>query len=167
MGAYILKAIYHINAFIRLALYKLLFGKQFIPGGGITFRRHFQLYLEGKAIVRIGRNCFFNHGCSINALERVEIGDGCIFGENVKIYDHNHRFSSGQMPIKEQGFTTAPVVIGEQCWIGSNVVILKGVHIGGHCVIGAGAVIDRDIPAGMLVRAQRTLTMENIRYKNS
>lgn len=165
MGIYLIKFIYHFSAFWKGFLYKLLFGKRFSLGKGTTFRRYFQIYLDPQATIRIGRNCFFNHGCSINALQRIEIGDDCLFGENVKIYDHNHRFSRGDIPIKEQGFSADGVTIGNQCWIGSNVVILRGVHIGARCVIGAGAVVDRDIPEGMLVTADRSLTMKPILWK--
>lgn len=49
--------------------------------------------------VKIGDNVFFNNGTSIAAKEKIEIGDNCIFGENVKIYDHNHVFKDLQKPI--------------------------------------------------------------------
>lgn len=162
---YLLKISYHVNAILKTCLYKALFGRKIFLGGGTTFRRNFRIYLEKNATIHIGRNCFFNHGCSLNALESIQIGDGCIFGENVKIYDHNHRFNQMQVPIKEQGFTTGEVIIGNQCWIGSNAVILKGVHIGDHCVIGAGTVVDRDIPAGTLVTAERSLVLKPILWK--
>lgn len=165
MGMKLLKISYHISAVGKKVMYKFLFGKRFRIGKETTFRRNFQIYLEDGATIRIGKNCFFNHGCSINALERVEIGDGCLFGENVKIYDHNHRFSWKDMPVKDQGFTTGEVTIGRACWIGNNVVILKGVHIGDRCVIGAGTVIDQNIPEGTLVKAGRTLRMEKIHWK--
>lgn len=165
MGMKLIKLCYHLNAFFKIFLYRLLFGRGFSVGKGTTFRRDFRVYLEPGATIAIGKNCFFNHSCSINALAGVEIGDGCLFGENVKIYDHNHKFAQPHAPIKAQGFSRGRVVIQDDCWIGSNVVILKGVTIGNHCVIGAGAVIDRDIPDGMLVTADRTLTMKKIHWK--
>lgn len=67
--------------------------------------------------VNIGNNVFFNNYCSLNAIERIIIGDGTIFGENVKVYDHNHCYQDPNVPIKEQGFTSAPVNIGKHCWI--------------------------------------------------
>lgn len=161
----VLKLSYHLAALWKKWLYRLLFGKGFHIGKHTTFRRDFRVYLEPGATLSIGQNCFFNHGCSINVLQEVQIGDGCLFGENVKIYDHNHRFSLKNQPIKAQGFSVGEVVIGSHCWLGSNAVILKGVHIGDHCVIGAGAVIDRDIPARTLVTAGRILTMEKIHWK--
>ena len=125
MGMKILKLKYHISAFFTIVLLKILFGKRFIIGSKTTFRRFFNIYLEKGAKITIGDRCFFNHACSLNALEKISIGDGCIFGENVKIYDHNHRFSDDDKDIKNQGFKTSPVVIGNHCWFGSNVTILK------------------------------------------
>lgn len=105
---------------------------------------------HGKVI--LGENCFFNHDCSLNCLEHIEIGKGCLFGENVKIYDHNHRFSDISKPIKEQGYVTEKVRIGQHCWIGSNVVILKGATIGDNCVVGAGCVVCTKIEDGMIIK---------------
>lgn len=81
----------------------------------------------------------------------ISIGDGTIFGENVKVYDHNHCYKNPDVPIKEQGFSSAPINIGNHCWIGSNVVILKGVTIGDNCVIGAGCIVYKDVPSGTIV----------------
>ena len=105
---------------------------------------------------------FFNRGCSINCLESVEIGDNCIFGENVKIYDQNHRFAERNEIIRNQGYSIAPVNIGKGCWICSNAVILKGVTIGEHSVIGAGCVISQDVPAYSVVRNQMDLMVAEI-----
>lgn len=113
----------------------------------------------GKVI--IGNNVFFNNYCSINANEQITIGDGTLFGENVKVYDHNHCYKDIDVPIKEQGFTTAPISIGKHCWIGSNVVILKGVTIGDNCVIGAGCIIYKDVPANTVVVNKQKLLYKN------
>ena len=162
MGMKALKLKYHIAAILKIAMYKILFGKNFCAGRRTTFRRFFNIYLEKGAMISIGNDCFFNHGCSINALKSVKIGDACIFGENVKIYDHNHRFVDKQVKIKDQGFTTGAVTIGNKCWFGSNVVVLKGVHIGNNCVIGAGTVINQDIPNDSIVTSGRELTIKTI-----
>lgn len=115
---------------------------------------------QGKVI--IGDNVFFNNYCSVNANESITIGDGTLFGENVRIYDHNHKYKDVNVPIKEQGFTSAPVVIGKHCWIASNVTILKGVHIGDNCVIGAGCVIYKDVPANTTVVNKQNLELRHI-----
>ena len=79
--------------------------------------------------------------------ESVTIGDNVMMGPGCLIYTSNHNIERTDIPMIEQGMSkTEPVVIGNDVWIGSRVTILPGVHIGNGCVIGAGAVVTRDIP---------------------
>lgn len=126
--------------------YKIIYGKHLQMGKNFQFRKGFSLLLDKKGCVAIGNDVFFNNFCTICAMKEITIGDGTIFGENVKIYDHNHIYSDPTVLIKYQGYTSAPIHIGKHCWIGSNVTILKGVTIGDNCVIGAGCVVYKDVP---------------------
>ncbi len=109
----------------------------------------------------IGDNCFFNNNCSINCLKTIAIGNDCQFGENVVMYDHNHRYKSTEQLIAAQGYDTGAISIGNNCWIGSNVVILKGVVIGDNVVIGAGCVIYESVATNMVVINQQNLAFKN------
>lgn len=151
----IYKIYFHICAVIKRLLLKLLFGRRFMVGKGVTWRRRFSVMIEPDGRCDIGDNVFFNNDCSINCIQHIVIGQGCLFGEGVKIYDHNHRFRSLNKTIKEQGYSTGEIVIGNNCWIGSNVVILKGAQIGNNCVIGAGCVIDQRILDNTIVKMNR------------
>lgn len=106
---------------------------------------------QGGKIV-IGHSTFINAGSSLNSLDSIVIGDNCLIGEHVKIYDHNHQYQKSRLLIKNQGYTKAKVQIGNNCWIGSNVIILKGVSIGDNCVVGANCLISTSVPANSLVR---------------
>lgn len=141
-----IKAYYKLNAIIKKIFYKSIYGHKIIFGKGVTFRKSVSLspIKEGKIV--IGDNVFFNHFCSIYAMNKIVIGSGTIFGENVKVYDHNHCYTNFHIPIKEQGYSSKPIFIGKHCWIASNVMILKGVTIGDNCVIGAGCIVYKDIP---------------------
>lgn len=66
------------------------------------------------------------------------------------------------MPIKEQGYSTGKVHIGSHCWIGSNVTILKGANIGDNCVIGAGCVINGEVPSGTIIKINNNILTERI-----
>lgn len=114
-----------------------------------------------KALIKIGSGVYFNRHCSIVAMEKITIGENCLFGENVKIYDHNHRFKSDSL-IKDQGYKTAQITIGSNVWVGSNVTILKGVTVGDNSVIGAGCIISEYIPANHVVSMQPGLSIEPI-----
>lgn len=137
----ILKIYYHIMAIIKKIFYKIIYGRQIKFGKKVTFRKGFSLVIEDNATVEIGKGTFFNNYCSINAKNNIKIGENCLFGENVKIYDHNHIFKNEKVLIKNQGFKTGRIEIKNNCWIGSNVVILKDVYIDKNCVIGAGEII--------------------------
>ena len=75
------------------------------------------------------------------------IGNNVMMGPDVCIYVRNHAFDRTDMPMNLQGFTTEkPVVIEDDVWIGARVIILPGVHVGTGAVIGAGAVVTKDVP---------------------
>lgn len=78
----------------------------------------------------------------------------------MKLYDHNHKFElASKIPFKDQGFTAAPITIGNNCWIGSNVTILAGAEIGDNVVVGANTVICKKIPANTIVTGSNTLSV--------
>ncbi len=147
----IYKIIWHLNAYIKKIILKMLYRGNIDFGKKVTFRRRFNVFIDKGGKLKIGNNCFFNNDCSINCCRDIKIGNDCLFGENVKIYDHNHRFSKRDVLIREQGFKTSDVVIGNNCWICSNVIILKGAKIGDNCVIGAGSIIKSNIDSNSIV----------------
>ena len=105
------------------------------------------VFLGGHGEITIGAGTVLNEGCIIAALERVEIGANCLLAPRVYILDVDHVFERSDIPITEQGYNVAPVVIGDGVWIGTQAVICKGVSIGHGAVIGANSVVTRDIPA--------------------
>lgn len=141
---------------------RIIFGSNFIIslvrnsskiilGDNVVFRSNVSLRLNQNAVVQIGDNVFFNNSCSINCLNNISIGSNCQFGEDVKFYDHNHNYRDKSRLINEQGYSIGSIVVGNNCWIGSNVVILKDVEIGDNVVIGAGCIIYKSIPANTVV----------------
>lgn len=146
---------YHFFALILKLFYRIVYMKQLNIGAGTTFRSGFKVMISDNGRIDIGDNCFFNHYCSISSRNRITIGNNTIMGENVKIMDHNHRFRDANVVLRKQGFSDGEVSIGNNTWIGSNVVILKGTHIGNHCVIGAGCVIDFEVPDNKIVKMDR------------
>lgn len=79
------------------------------------------------------------------------IGSNVIMGPDVKIYTRNHKFDSLDIPIQFQGHTDESVRIGNDVWIGANVVITPGVNVADHVIISAGSVVTKDIPAYAIV----------------
>lgn len=159
----LMKLYCHLVAEVKKAIYRIVNGNRVNFGRGFTFRKGFNLVVSKEGKVEIGENCFFNNGCSINCLNHIEIGEGSIFGEGVRIYDHNHRFADFSKPIKEQGYSQGSVKVGKHCWVGSNVVLLKGADIGDNCVIGAGCVVDGKVESGNLVKLPYKNAIEPIK----
>ena len=120
----------------------------FIVGSNVICRNFENFRVpSGKLILHDG--VFINNSCSFNCMERIEIGAGAMMGEGVRFYDHDHVYTAEK--IEKWQWTTAPIRVGRDCWIGSNVTILKGVTIGDNTIIGAGCLVRNDIPANSVV----------------
>ena len=95
----------------------------------------------------IGDGTSMAGGCIISAVRRVSIGRAVLLARNVYIADHGHAFEDIHRPVLEQGVTGIdPVEIGDGAWLGENVVVCPGVRIGRGTVVGANAVVVRDVP---------------------
>ena len=95
--------------------------------------------------VELGDNSGIGVRAQING--KAIIGKNVMMGPDVCIHARNHAFDRVDIPMNLQGFTPErPVVIEDDVWIGARVIILPGVHIGTGSVIGAGAVVTKDVP---------------------
>ena len=135
----------HVLNSIRGKFYVELMKKSSISIGRFLMSRG-PLYIKcmENAQLRIGDNVFFNHNCSITCAQKIEIGNNCMIANNVVIVDHDHAIttegSTSELISKE-------ISIGNSVWLGANVTITKGVHIGDGAVIGANSVVLHDVEA--------------------
>lgn len=97
-------------------------------------------------VVAIGDRCLIGRGSGIVGHFSITIGNDVWTGHNVYITDQNHGYENVELPISQQSQPERPVVIGDGSWLGFGVVVLPGVTIGQHVVIGANSVVTRDIP---------------------
>lgn len=104
---------------------------------------------DGYKII-MGDHNYFNRNLMIDACNQIEFGNNNMVGPDVYITDSNHTFGIGiephQAPMKK-----GKVKIGNGCWIGAKVVILKDVELGDYCVVAAGAVVTKSFPAGSVI----------------
>jgi len=108
-------------------------------GAGSRIRCH-----EGT--LRIGAKTVFGERSTVNAWLDVEIGDACLFGDDVYVCDFDHRYERRDIPIKDQGIVKSPVRIGDDVWCGTKAVVTRGSRIGSGSVVGASAVVRGDFP---------------------
>ena len=134
-------------------------GRRSIVGAiGLTTGRFCRFDLEGsKRTLYIGTKCEMGDMTHIVAHEKVEIGNNVLIASKCFISDTNHGAYKGEdqdrpdTPPNERKLVTKPVKIGNNVWIGENVVILAGSEIGDGCIIGANSVISKDIPEKSIV----------------
>ena len=97
--------------------------------------------------ITIGQGTYLNRFTMLDAHSQISIGRNCMIGPYCYITDANHGRAPGVL-VKEQAMEHRAVVIEDDVWLGARVVVLPGVRLGRGCVIGAGAVVTRDVPAG-------------------
>lgn len=97
--------------------------------------------------ITLGQRVFINSGCSFQDQGGITIGDDSLIGHNSVLATLNH----GMEPDRRADMHPAPIIIGRNVWIGSNVTVLPGITIGDDAVVAAAAVVTRDVPAGAVV----------------
>ncbi len=94
----------------------------------------------------IGENTSIGPNNQFSGQGGIKIGKDVLFASNVILMTNNHGYKDITKPIRLQDNINKEISIGDDSWIGINVIILGGVSIGRHCVIGAGSVVSKDIP---------------------
>lgn len=114
----------------------------------VVIHPHAILENGSAAEIRIGKNSSIHPWCQLRAhVSSIEIGAGVMLAAGCALYSYDHGISMGT-PIRDQPLTSrGPIIIEDEAWLGTGVVVLSGVRIGQGAVIGAGAVVTRDVPA--------------------
>lgn len=114
--------------------------------------------------IEIGENFYTNHNCVILDGAKVTFGDNVFIAPNCVFSTAGHPLDAGQ---RNRGLEYAyPITVGDNVWFGASVTVLPGVRIGSNTVIGAGSVVNRDIPDGVVAvgnpcRVLRPITGED------
>lgn len=122
----------------------------FASGGGnlCQLSAYSMMVAHGNGHIYIGENVNIGMFSRLACINEIRIGNNVLTGSHIFISDYNHAYEDVTMPICKQGTTAAKdkVIIEDDSWIGTNVVICGNAHIGKHVVIGAGAFVNSDIP---------------------
>jgi acetyltransferase-like isoleucine patch superfamily enzyme len=123
---------------------RVRFGRWTWIGHGTKIRCH-----EGE--VRIGDKTVLGQECTISAYQHVSIGEQCIVADRVMLIDFDHNVAEVERPIRRQGIYKRDVHVGNNVWIGYGAQILRGVSVGDNSIVGASAVVTKDVPANAVV----------------
>lgn len=115
-----------------------------IANGNFIVHSGGHIIVSEGATLELGHNSYINRHCRIKVFQYLKIGNNCAISENVTIWDSDvHELLKSEK--------TKPVTIGNNVWIGTNTIILKGVTIGDGAVVAAGSLVNRDVPSRTLV----------------
>jgi maltose O-acetyltransferase len=106
------------------------------------------LHVDYGTQLRIGARCFANWGLVAADVAAITIGDDVQLGPNVQLLTPTHPLEPA--PRREKWEAAEPITIGDNVWLGGGVIVLPGVTIGADTVVGAGSVVTRDLPAGVV-----------------
>ena len=129
---------------------RLRTGPASVVSFGVQCVLDYDMTVECYGSLLVGSRTIFGHHCTLASLETISIGEDCLIAELVSIRDHDHGFDSLEIPVREQGYKSAPVHIGRNVWLGAKVTVVRGVSIGDNAIIGANAVVTKDIPANAI-----------------
>jgi len=96
--------------------------------------------------IEIGDNSGIGINASLNTSGGIIIGNNVMMGPDVVISTQDHRHDDATNPMIDQGYVKAPIIIEDDVWIGTRAIILSGVRIGKSAIVGAGAVVTKDVP---------------------
>ncbi|QOR68977.1 acyltransferase [Cytobacillus suaedae] len=129
-------------------------------GKFVFIRKNASLRIDYNGVLQLGNNVFINDNCTINCVNRITIGKNTKIGPNVCINDHDHNYKKNTSDHLVRG----EVTIGENVWIGSNVVILRDTHIGDNVVIAAGSVVKGTVPSNTIYLNKRETELRTFQH---
>jgi acetyltransferase-like isoleucine patch superfamily enzyme len=118
---------------------------------GVVLHCGGQEWSGGEGRIAIGANTYVGPNSVLFGAGGIEIGDAVLISPGVVITSQQHSFESPDSDIRDQPLRFGPIVIERDVWVGSNATILPGVRLGQGCVVGAGAVVAKDVPPMTLV----------------
>lgn len=134
------KRIYHLNSLVCLIVNRIILSKKGVEIGDKSIVFNFNL-VGRRRYLSIGNNCLITKTVHMACHEKIIIGNNVVINDHVKLLTATHDLVDATWPM-----IMKPIVIGNYAWIATSAIILPGVTIGDGAVVGAGAVISKDVP---------------------
>jgi acetyltransferase-like isoleucine patch superfamily enzyme len=139
---------------------RLARGTRLVLGPNCRIRQ--TVIVNGGGAVTVGANTLLN-GCWLGASERIDIGEWCLISDcNISDTDF-HNLAPRERHLPPVARATSPVVVGRNAWVGARAIVLKGTAIGADSVVGSGAVVRGEVPAGVVVAGNPAVVVKTFR----
>jgi acetyltransferase-like isoleucine patch superfamily enzyme len=125
-----------------------------------TFRLIPPVYSDQVVNICVGRDVFINHNCTLNDIGGITIGDEVFIAPRVSLITSGHPLDPA---CRRRQITAAPIVIKRGVWVCTGATVLHGVTVGEDSVVAAGAVVTRDVPAGVVVGGVPARVLRQVR----
>jgi len=113
-------------------------------------RAWFQTVHEGRIV--IGSGTHIGRDAVLSSRNEIIIGKNCLLSYRISILDHDHKLGRSNTSPMKSGLTKGKkIIIGDNCFIGANVCITKGVVLGKHCAVGANSVVTKSFPDNSII----------------
>ena len=139
---------------------------EFNKGSKVKIGKKVRIHSGSKVKVRsgakltIGDNVKINYYCIIACQDEIRIGEGTEFGPSVYLYDHDHDYKKGfSSNSDEECYNKSPIIIGKNCWIGAQTIILRGTVIGDNCIVGAGSILSGNYDSDTVIVQKKETTV--------
>lgn len=147
---------------------RIVIGSGVRLSGKSTFA--FSRHIVDRPELVIGDQTFIGHACHFAISRSLRIGRHCLIAQGLRVQDHdghplNAEERRGARPTPPDG--SAPVVIGDDVWVGAYAVVLKGVTIGDRAIVGAGAVVTKDVPPDVVVAGNPARIVKQLRGQDA
>lgn len=113
---------------------------------GVRCDRGVDIKAHGQGQTTIGRRTYIGPYSCLSGYGNITIGSDCLIASHTSLYAHNYNFRNPDQLIRKQGYSYKGIAIEDNCWLGSGVRILDGITVGKGSIVGAGAVVTKDIP---------------------
>jgi maltose O-acetyltransferase len=153
--SWLFRSIHRLSNWKRWDVFKALRGWYFsrlIASAGQNLRASSNVRLNNPGMVSIGNDCYLGSGVQLYPWNApIVIGNHVLIAAGVRMITRKHGFEDVERPISAQGYVNAPITIEDDVWIGFQAIILPGVTIGKGSIVGAGAVVSKDVEPQTIV----------------
>lgn len=162
-------------------------GARIVIGDDVIFRRNVELRAHGTSLLEIKNNCRIDRGVRIlaaneakvvlekgvrvglytvfNGGDSVHVGEKSLISGFVYLQTSMHKYE-GNTDIQAQGYSHAPISLGEDSWLGTHVVIFPGVHLGRKCIVGSSSVVNKSFGENAIIAGAPAVLLKSRKQSN-